>query len=273
MQIILGTIFALLLLATGAHVARVYRDLKAAGVLTPPPKTGSRPERIRSTVRRSPETMRMVITRGIVEDWKDRRAHRRAAAPKGPKRSVLERLVMPGGRPAPAVPAPRAPGESLPGNVRPLPRKTAGGDVPQQPAPQAQPRSRPQPVPDPPSGRTTPVTTGTTSSASDMFAAVSVVVTQATAGGIRAKARAVLTLSEGCSQQAAALEQFARQLADAEYPPMVWEPLTQAAAHMRASSVACSESQFALATILAMPARDLAASSIRVPHNSEFNKD
>lgn len=274
MTVFLGVVFALLLLAAATHAARTYRDLKATGVLDTPPKTGSKAQRARSTALRAPHTVRTIVTKGIVDDWVNRRQHRRDN-PKPPREPLMRRILIPRGKPDPA-PAVPPPATKPPDNVRPLIPKTAGGDVPQRPAPQADPRPRPQPVPPPSPERTPPVTTGTvngTGAASDLFAAVSTITGHARSGGIRAKAMAMMTCAEGFAQQAAALEQLARDMQDAEYPAMVWEPLVTAAAHMRASGVSASESNSALNTILAMPARDLAASSIHVPHNAEFNRE
>lgn len=266
----------LLLFTIGAgvsvYVRHVYRGAKAAGAFSVLPKTDPA-RRVRSVALRAPATARVVLAQAWADDWVARRAHKRQQ-PAAPRRSLLQRLVFPG-RPAPQVPAPpEAPAAPPPDNVRPLgARKTAGGDVPQKPAPQPVPRPRPQPVPTPPTGRTPPMAANGPGAASDMFAAVSTITGHARSGGIRAKATAMMTCTEGFAQQAGALEQLARDMQDAEYPPMVWEPLVQAAAHMRASGVMCSESNGALTTILTMPARDLAASSIHVPVNAEFNKD
>lgn len=268
----------LLLFTIGAgvsvYVRHVYQGAKAAGAFSVLPKTDPA-RKVRSTMRRAPGTARVVLAQAVADDWLAKRAHKRQqpASPKA-RRPLLDRLVFPG-RPAAQPPAPpEAPAAPPPDNVRLIgARKTAGGDVPQKPAPQPVPRPRPQPVPTPPTGRTPPMAANGPGAASDMFAAVSTITGHARSGGIRAKATAMMTCTEGFAQQAGALEQLARDMQDAEYPPMVWEPLVQAAAHMRASGVMCSESNGALTTILTMPARDLAASSIHVPVNAEFNKD
>lgn len=264
----------LLLLAIGAgvsvYVRHVFREAKAAGAFSVLPKADPS-HKVRSAATRTPGTVRVILAQAWADDWAARRAHKRdgkPVEPEAPKRSLMQRLIVPAGKPAPAPPA------AAPDNVRTLgARKTAGGDVPQKPAPQPVPRPRPQPVPDPAPGKVPPMTAAAPGAASDMFAAVATITGHGNAGGIRAKARAMMVCSEGFAQQAAALEQLARVMQDAEYPPMVWEPLVQAAAHMRASGVMCGESNGALSTILAMPVRELAASGIRAPHNSEFNKD
>lgn len=115
-------------------------------------------------------------------------------------------------------------------------------------------------------------TTPTTSSgaAGDLFSALNRLVTEARAGGIRSKARVSLTMAAGFEQQAAALEQYARDLQETgQYPPFVWEPAVQAAGMLRAAAMKLNESANAITSLAKTPAGELVG---KAPARDELNK-
>ena len=114
---------------------------------------------------------------------------------------------------------------------------------------------------------TTPAANG---SAADFFHAISRVIAEAMAGGIRRKAHANLVLSEGDIQQATALEQYARALQDTgRYPAMVWEPVQRAAAMHRAAAALLRESSTTIAQLANTP---MGEANGRAPHHDELNR-
>lgn len=234
----------------------------------------ARNARTRAANTRAARTVRVIWAEALATNWLARREHRRAH-PRPPRRKLLERLVNPRGGVLPASvttgtsPSPVAP--SAAPQLPPAPAPTTA-------APAAPPGANGRhlsPVPDPAPtthGGPTMPTTGT-GAAADFFSAITAVTGRAKAGGIRDKATAIKTLTTGLEQQAAALEEFARHMAEPgqEYPAMVFEPLDQMAAHLRAAAMSGGEADSGLATLMHMPVGELAASSVRAPHNSELN--
>ena len=113
------------------------------------------------------------------------------------------------------------------------------------------------------------------SAGADLFTATQHIVSHAEAGGIRSKLRAVKTFAEGLDYEASSLERWAQRLAepDQAYPPVVWEPISRAAAHMRAAQQLLGESDSALTSIIGATvgeaARKVASSDYVTPSISD----
>lgn len=166
-----------------------------------------------------------------------------------------------------------APGPE-PGAPKPADTKRAAS------VPSASPARR-MPPPPPPPARPDPATATppaaaypasySTGAAGDLFAAVSTLIGQARAGGVRAKMAAISTLAEALDLFGGQTESWSAELYDeGKYAAPVWEPLLAAAAHMRAGSSRAGESAAALQALLASSVGDLAGTG-RAPARDEIN--
>jgi hypothetical protein len=140
--------------------------------------------------------------------------------------------------------------------------------------------SSPSPAGPPPSanGRTPGVSSTTTQAggaSADLFTAVQQVMSQARAGGLKAKHRAVKALTEMHDYISQAETSLAQEMSepDSDYPPQIWEPIAQTAAHSKAASMKMAESDSAMTALENMSVGDLAGSSVHAPHHDELNAD
>jgi hypothetical protein len=140
--------------------------------------------------------------------------------------------------------------------------------------------SSPSPAGPPPSanGRTPGVSSTTTQAggaSADLFTSVQQVMSQARAGGLKAKHRAVKALTEMHDYISQAETSLAQEMSepDSDYPPQIWEPIAQTAAHSKAASMKMAESDSAMTALENMSVGDLAGSSVHAPHHDELNAD
>ena len=245
MQSLAGILLAVAIFwGGGAYVLHVTRNLNAALPAAAQAKTA----KVRTTVR-------AIRAQARADDWLERRRAKRAAREKDPPvplraraasatRSAWRRAVVPGGGP-PVHRAARA-------TVTPLPAAVNA-------SPQPAPPRRLQSVPPPertPAPMTTPASgngsTAPSGASADLFTAVQQITGRARAGGIRSKQRAIVTLSESFDYMAQVIGQWSQQLAepDQNYPAAIWEPLAQAAAHLKAAANSSSESASSISAML-----------------------
>lgn len=109
------------------------------------------------------------------------------------------------------------------------------------------------------------------SGASDLGSALTRLVSEAEAGGLKSKTRVALTLGEGHKMSAAYLEQYARHLQEkGEYPAFAWEPVRQAAAMITAAASKLTEHSTAMQTIANTPMGEAAG---KAPAKPELDKE
>ena len=118
-----------------------------------------------------------------------------------------------------------------------------------------------------------PPSAAPTGAAADMFSSANILNGHARSGGIHAKLRATRVYEEAYAQLEASLQEMARDMQEnGQYPAMVWEPIYTAASHVKAASMAMGESANGIASLMAMPVGELAASPVRAPHHDELNR-
>ncbi len=113
------------------------------------------------------------------------------------------------------------------------------------------------------------------SAGADLFTAITGIISAADAGGIKSKQRAFLQLGEALEYEEGALAAFATRLAEPgqQYSAAVWEPLRQAAAHLRAARSRVGESSSALSQVTSVTVGEAASSGVRVPHHEQINRE
>jgi hypothetical protein len=140
------------------------------------------------------------------------------------------------------------------------------------------------PPPPPPStnGRKEPMTTPPPADAgpgagsgtvADIFIALQTAIMRGKSEGMPGNHRTVKLLAEIDDYLSQVKHSFATYMADVpNYSPAIWEPLTAAAAHSRASAGATGQSDTALTALARMTVGDVAANpAVRAPHHSELN--
>jgi len=216
-------------------------------------------------------------------NWLEKHRARRAANP-GSVRPVRQRVTE-------WIGARRKPPASGSQPQQPIappgPSSTLGGAMPPPAAKPAAPAAHPAPATHSPShppstnGKaptpmTQPVSAPPVSGASgDLFTAANQLVGSSLAGGMQSKRRGVHTLAEAVDYFANLLHQFSSRLAEPDqgYPAAVWEPIAQAAAHLKGCGSKLGESDTALATLANTPMGDVATSTVKSPHHDQVNSE
>lgn len=137
------------------------------------------------------------------------------------------------------------------------------------------PARAPQDQPETDGGNQPAMSHSSNGSGADLFSALQQVMSQARAGGLQAKHRAIKTFAEAEDYLSQTLQQFAQEMAEPDqgYPQAIWEPIQEASQHNRAAATKMAESDAAMTQLSNMQVGELAASAVKAPHHSELNSD
>lgn len=183
-------------------------------------------------------------------------------------RSAASRLVVPGGTFRPerdGVPAAAA--STLPaGGSRSWPSRPAAATTA---------------TPNGTNGRT-PVPMTTTAAdpvapaggaGADLFTAIQGLTSRILAGNLRAKQGGIMALGDGMDYVGQSLDRLGTALSEPgqRYPASIWEPIKQAAAHLKAATTACAESSSSINALAAMSVGELTDSATKAPDASQLD--
>jgi hypothetical protein len=173
---------------------------------------------------------------------------------------IRHRVLVPQGaipakpKDGPSIPYPTQ-DESPPSNVKPIRPVAAAQSAPTAPK------------------ETPEMSTPSTGAGADMFSAAQQITSQARAGGIRAKQRAIQTLQEGMEYIAGQISSLATHMSepDQHYAPTIWEPLAKGSAQAKGAASSFGESSAALSSLIGMNVGELADSPVQAPNHKELN--
>jgi hypothetical protein len=175
-------------------------------------------------------TVPRIVATAIAQDWQSRRRPPRGPAQVRPAAKPVRPANASGGAAVTSLGAPR------PHPVRSMP-------PPPEPS---KPARRP-------AERKPDVTVPGTGASADLFAALGVLLGHARSGRIRGKQRALVSVAEALDYMSGQMGSFATSLSEPgqHYPPVVWEQVERAAAHLKAASSCTAEGASAVAALIA----------------------